>query len=62
MMKKKSAVAKIRRTNSSAGIKAKLALAVHREDETLAQLSAEFQVHTAPRSAHGGDDLLSEQL
>ena len=40
-MKKKSAVAKMQRNNSSAEIKAKLALAVHRVDETLAQLSAE---------------------
>ena len=40
-MKKKSAVSKMRRNNSSAEIKAKSALAVHLVDEPLAQLSAE---------------------
>ena len=46
MLKKKSSVAKKQRRKLSAEFKAKVALAALREDKTLAQLCAEFQVHS----------------
>ena len=46
MLKKKSSVAKKQRRKLSAEFKAKVALAALREDKTLAQLYAEFQVHS----------------
>ena len=46
MLKKKSAVAKKQRMKVSAYFKAKVALAARREDKTVAQLCAEFQVHS----------------
>ena len=46
MFKKKSSVAKKQRRKLSAEFKAKVALAALREDKTLAQLCAEFQVHS----------------
>jgi len=46
MLKKKSSVAKQQRRKLSAEFKAKVALAALREDKTLAQLCAEFQVHS----------------
>lgn len=46
MLKKKSSVAKRQRRKLSAEFKAKVALAALREDKTLAQLCAEFQVHS----------------
>ena len=46
MLKKKSSVAKKQRRKLSAEFKAKVALAAFREDKTLAQLCAEFQVHS----------------
>ncbi len=46
MLKKKAAVAKKQRRKLSAEFKAKVALAALREDKTMAQLYAEFQVHS----------------
>ena len=46
MLKKKSSVTKKQRRKLSAEFKAKVALAALREDKTLAQLCAEFQVHS----------------
>ena len=46
MLMKKASVAKNQRWKLSAEFKAEVALAVLREDKTLAQLCAEFQVHS----------------
>ena len=46
MLKKKSSVAKKQRRKLSAEFKAKVAVAALRGDKTLAQLCAEFQVHS----------------
>ena len=46
MLKKKASVAKKQRRKLSAEFKAKVALAALREDKSLAQLCAEFQVHS----------------
>jgi transposase len=46
MLKKKSSVAKRQRRKLSAEFKAKVALAALREDKALAQLCAEFEVHS----------------
>ena len=46
MLKKKASVAKRQRRKLSAEFKAKVALAALREDKTLAQLCAKFQVHS----------------
>lgn len=46
MLKKKSSVAKKQRPKLSVEFKAKVALAALRDDKTLAQLCAEFQVHS----------------
>jgi transposase len=46
MLKKKSSVAKQQRRKLSAEFKAKVALAALKEDRTLADLCAEFQVHS----------------
>ena len=52
MLKKKSSVAKKQRRKLSAEFKAKVALAALREDKTLAQLCAEFQVHSTQIRVH----------
>ena len=46
MLKKKSDIAKKQRRKLSAEFKVRVALAALREDKTLAQLCAEFQVHS----------------
>ena len=45
MLKKKSAVTKQQRRKLSPECKAQVALAAFRDDQTLAQLCAEFKVH-----------------
>ena len=59
MLKKKSDVARQQRRKLRPELKAKVALAALRENQTLAQLCAEFKVHSTHRI--GSDSSLSMQ-